>query len=243
MLEAVAGVLADVAVDSGPVVVVIEDVHWADPSTADFLRFLLTRLRDQRLLVVATHRTEGLAARPRLRRLLAELARLPAVTRLDLRPFDAAEASEYLHELLGHPVDQTAATRLVERTGGNPYYLAALGTAGAASALPHGLSDVLLGRLDALSADARAVAGALSVAGRPVEHDTLLRVVSAQTVPQDARLDALGVDAAVRELVDDGLLVIDGDRHGLAHALSPRRSTPTCCLPSVPGCTRRTPPR
>ena len=110
----------------GPVVVVLEDLQWVDSSSADFVRFLLSRMTANRLLVVATVRTDGLAARPRIRQLLSELGRLPSVRRLDLEPFDAAEVAEYLARVTGGDADADAAADVFRRTGGNPYYVETL---------------------------------------------------------------------------------------------------------------------
>ncbi len=75
-----------------PALLVLEDLHWADRSSRDLLVFLLSRLTAQRLVVLATYRTDDLHRRHPLRPVLSELVRLPAVERLDLGPLDAAES-------------------------------------------------------------------------------------------------------------------------------------------------------
>ncbi|MBD0291981.1 MAG: ATP-binding protein, partial [Jiangellaceae bacterium] len=85
----------------GPVVLILEDLHWADQSTRDLLAFLVGRMRDERLLIVASYRSDDLHRRHPLRPLLARLARLPVVERYELRPFDAAEMGRYLAALYG----------------------------------------------------------------------------------------------------------------------------------------------
>ena len=100
VLDAAATLLADLGRVRGPVVVVIEDLQWVDDSSAAFVRFLLTRVTSERLLLVATVRTDGLAAHPRGRRLVGELGRLPSVRRLDLAPFGPQEVARYL-DLVG----------------------------------------------------------------------------------------------------------------------------------------------
>ncbi len=79
LFDATAALLAGVGGVRGPVVVTVEDLQWVDSSSADFLRFLLSRMVSERVMVVATVRTDGLAARPGVRRLLSELGRLPRV--------------------------------------------------------------------------------------------------------------------------------------------------------------------
>ncbi|HZE16818.1 MAG TPA: ATP-binding protein, partial [Mycobacterium sp.] len=74
-----------------PVVLVIEDLHWADPSTRGFLSFLLRNIRRERLLLVATYRSDELHRRHPLRQFLAEVERLPVVERLAVAPFTRPE--------------------------------------------------------------------------------------------------------------------------------------------------------
>ena len=59
--------------------VVIEDLHWADSSSRDVLRFLVARMRDERVLLVASYRTDELHRRHPLRPMIAEMARHPNV--------------------------------------------------------------------------------------------------------------------------------------------------------------------
>ena len=163
LFDAVAALLAGVGRVRGPVVVAVEDLQWVDASSADFLRFLLSRMASERLMVVATVRTDGLAARPRVRRLLSELRRLPSVQRLDLVPFDAAEVAEYLARLAGGDHDPEVAAEVFRLTRGNPYYVQTLAAAGVGpgsgvdEGLPRALADLLVGRLDGLPDDARTV--------------------------------------------------------------------------------------
>src|SRR5947208_3534453 len=83
-----------------PLLLVLEDLHWADQSSRDLLRFLLSRgvlqrpaggAPTHRLAVFASYRADDLHRRHPLRPLLAELVRLPAVERLELRPMADAE--------------------------------------------------------------------------------------------------------------------------------------------------------
>jgi predicted ATPase len=97
--DAMTTLLGEVGHLRGPGVVVIEDLQWVDESSGEFLRFLVSRMQSERLLVVATVRSEGLAARPRVRGLLSELGRMGWVQRLDLAPFDESEVAEYLARL------------------------------------------------------------------------------------------------------------------------------------------------
>ena len=74
-----------------PLLLSVEDLHWADPSSRDVLRYLVARMRDEHVLVVASYRTDDLHRSHPLRPFLGELWRHPRVERLDLAPFTAGE--------------------------------------------------------------------------------------------------------------------------------------------------------
>src|SRR3954451_749746 len=95
VFDAVYALLTDLAATS-PVVLVLEDLHWADASTRRLLAFLVSRLRDQRLLIVGTYRGDDLHRRHPLRPLLAEMVRLQATERLELNPFDEADSRTFV---------------------------------------------------------------------------------------------------------------------------------------------------
>jgi DNA-binding CsgD family transcriptional regulator/tetratricopeptide (TPR) repeat protein len=214
LFDAMAALLTDLGRARGPVVVTVEDLQWVDSSSADFLRFLLSRMTSERLSVVATIRTDGLAARPGARRLVSELARLPSVRRLDLQPFDATEVVEYLEQLAGN-TDEGVAAEVFRRTRGNPYYVQTLAasmeqTGSLDEGIPRALADLLVGRLDGLTEDARTVVRCAAIVAQPVS-DRLLRRVVALT---DADLDE-----ALRLVVAEGLLIPDGAGYAFAHDL------------------------
>lgn len=215
LFDAMAAVLSGVGNSRGPVVVVVEDLQWVDSSSADFLRFLISRMASERVLVVATVRTDGLAARPGVRRLLSELGRLPSVTRIDLAPFDAAEVAELLGQATGSDPDPALAGEVLRRTGGNPYYAQTLAAAVAQTGrvdegIPRALADLLVGRLDGLADDVQHLLRCAAVAGRTVS-DRLLRQVAGLGDP--------AVDEAVRVAIAEGLLVADGAGYAFAHDL------------------------
>lgn len=214
LFDATAALLADVGRTRGPVVVVLEDLQWVDSSSADFVRFLLSRMTADRLLVVATVRTDGLAARPRIRQLLSELGRLPSVRRLDLEPFDAAEIAEYLARVTGAEADADAAADVLRRTGGNPYYVETLAgdvaSAGQEAGIPRVLADLLVGRVDALPYDARTVVRCAAVAAHAVP-DRLLRDVGG--------LGDADLDDALRVAIAVGVLASDGVGYSFVHDL------------------------
>ncbi|MFJ8632181.1 ATP-binding protein [Streptomyces sp. NPDC093568] len=222
LFEGIAGLLADLA-DLAPVLLVLEDLHWADQSSRDLLRFLLSRgilqrtaggAPGHRLAVFASYRADDLHRRHPLRPLLAELVRLPAVERLELRPMADTEVAQLVRAVQERPLPDTTVRRIVERAEGNAFYAEELvaATDTEAGGVPSGLADVLLIRFEQLSDTAQQVLRTAAVAGRRVEH-ALLR--GAVAIAEDE------LESALREAVGRQLLVPgDGDTYAFRHALA-----------------------
>ncbi|MGI5451897.1 ATP-binding protein [Streptomyces sp. CA-249302] len=222
LFEGVAGLLAEVA-DIAPLLVVLEDLHWADQSSRDLLRFLLSRgilqraaggVPTHRLALLASYRADDLHRRHPLRPLLAELVRLPAVERLELRPLADPEVAELVRALQERPLPDVTVRRIVERAEGNAFYAEELvaATDTGAGGVPSGLADVLLIRIEALSDTAQQVLRTAAVAGRRVEHDLLRDAVG---IPEDE------LESALREAIGRQLLVAGGgDTYAFRHALA-----------------------
>ena len=222
LFGAVLGMLADLAA-AAPVLLVLEDLHWADRSTRDLVTFLSRVLHRERIALVLTYRTDDLHRRHPLRPVVAELQRLPSVTAIDLRPLSAVAMAEHLTALSGGLLTWPVLDRVISRAEGNAYYAEELLTASPAglpegggagpdsTGLPAGLSDLLLARMERLSAAAQRVLRVAAVAGRHVDDELVMRA---------SGLDAAEYEEATREAVAARLLVADGDR-GLAfrHAL------------------------
>ena len=98
LFESVAALICELAAH-GPLLIVLEDVHWADRSSRDLLRYLLARCSDEPVAVVASYRADDLHRRHPLRPLLAELVRLPGVERLELGPLADAEVGALVRRL------------------------------------------------------------------------------------------------------------------------------------------------
>jgi DNA-binding CsgD family transcriptional regulator/tetratricopeptide (TPR) repeat protein len=159
-----------------PLLLVIEDLHWADRSTRDLFSFLLRSLRSGRVALIASYRSDELHRRHPLRPLLAELVRISDIERVELPPFNRAELTEHLEALIGERVDGAAVDRILARSEGNAFFAEELVAAGAIRAdvvLPEALADVLRGRIEALSESAQELLKVASVAGRRVPHQLL----------------------------------------------------------------------
>ena len=211
LFDAVLGVLTEVS-ESRPVVILLEDLHWADASTRNLLSFLLSRLRAQRLLVVGSYREEDVHRRHPLRGLLSELVRLATVERVDLHPFGAADARKFVEALADEPMPADVVSDIVARSEGNPFFAEELlATQTECNDLPAGLAEVLLSRLERLSPDTRRVARVISVANEPVMHGALAEV---------SGLGELELDEALREAVQHHVLVVLSDgSYTFRHAL------------------------
>jgi predicted ATPase len=195
-----------------PVVLAIEDIHWADRSTRDFLGFLVGNARRERLLLVCTYRTDELHRRHPLRPFLAQHERRPSVERVELRAFSLAELTAQLHGILDAPPDPALVRRLHERTGGNAFFTEELLAASADGAqLPDSLRDALMLRIEVLSEQAQAVLRMAAAHGPLVPHRLLAAVCD---------LDETELLAAVREAVTHHVLVQrDEETYAVRHAL------------------------
>ena len=200
LFEAVLGGLTMPTVDR-PVLFVVEDVHWADQATRDLLGFLFTRLLNQRVAIVATLRSDDLHRRHPLRPTLAEWSRLPAVERLHLDPLPDEDVRTLVRTLHTQPIAEADLRDIVTRADGNAFFAEELVAAAEQCAdpryLPWQLADLLLVRLDRLSADAREVIRVAAVGGRHISHATLSAVVD--MAPHT-------LDMALREAVDAHIL-------------------------------------
>jgi hypothetical protein len=156
------------------VVLAIEDIHWADHSTRDFLAFLIANARSERLLLVCSYRTHELHRGHPLRQFLAQHERRPAVERFDLRLFTEEELGEQLCGILGAEPDAALVQRLHERTGGNAFFAEELLAAAEGSTeLPGSLRDALNLRIEVLPEQAQDVLRLAAAHGRLVSHRLL----------------------------------------------------------------------
>ena len=109
-----------------PLVLVIEDVHWADRSSGDLLAFLVRNLRHGPVLLIVTFRSDELDGAPGLGRLVAELGRMDEVMRLQLARLSRGQVAAQLEGILGRAVAPVIADAVYQRCGGNPLFTEAL---------------------------------------------------------------------------------------------------------------------
>jgi DNA-binding CsgD family transcriptional regulator len=216
MFGAVLGLLTELAAGA-PVLLVLEDLHWADASTRDLVTFLSRMLHRERVALIGTYRTDDLHRRHPLRPVVAELQRLPGVISVDLAPLEPSALAEHLTAAAPGRLNATELNDIMARAEGNAYYAEELlaasvsGYPGDRNALPAGLAALLLSRVEQLSDATQRVLRAAAVAGRKAD-DELVRAASG--------LEAAEYEGAVREAVTHQLLVPDGtEGYVFRHAL------------------------
>lgn len=202
-----------------PVLLVLEDIHWADPASLELLPHLSVRLRQLPLLVVATYRPGDLRPGNLLRRVLSDLQRAGA-TRMDLTRLDLS-AVRRLTEVALPGLTSTAALarRLFERTGGHAMFVRELlATAVKAGSipqeddpLPETVQQAIEERLARLSPEGERAIAAAAVIGERFAYDLLARVV-----PEPE------LGTALEEALEQRILRLEGrggDRFAFDHVL------------------------
>jgi tetratricopeptide (TPR) repeat protein len=201
-----------------PLVLVLDDLHWADSESLLLLRFFAAEIRPLALLVIGTHREIETRQLPGAPRLLADAARLGQ--RVVLRGLDAREIETMVHGALGAVPDD--ALHAIERASeGNPFFVKELiallardGLApGATLALPDEVREVIRRRLEPLAAPTRHLLGVAAIIGREFELPLLCAIAGLPSAEAFALL-AEAVDAGLVHEVGSGL-----ERYRYAHAL------------------------
>lgn len=206
--EAIADVL-EAAAARRPVVVLIEDLHWADEATLSTLAFLLRVLAGHRVLFVVTCRVDEVRRGGAVRSFLVEAERARLLDRMTLARLDAVQVRAMVESLNG-PIDDAAFARLLDRSEGVPFFVEEL-SCNAAGPLPESLRDLLLVRFDALGDDAKRVVRTVSGSDGAVGHELLSEIAG---LP-DERLDA-----GIREAAGAAVLAVRADdSYGFRHAL------------------------
>jgi ATP/maltotriose-dependent transcriptional regulator MalT len=211
VFEALLALLQSLA-EEEPVLLVIEDLHWADRSTRLFMSFLSRSMCSERLLLVGTYRSDELHRRHPLRPLLAELGSDPYARVIELPRFTAEEVHDQLEGILAEPPRHELVERLYARSEGNPLYAEEILAAGldGRGALPPTLRDALMLRVERLPPSAQRVLQRLAL--QPAADHALLAAVSG--------LDERAMHDAVREAVANHIVVTVGDDgYGFRHAL------------------------
>jgi predicted ATPase/DNA-binding CsgD family transcriptional regulator len=202
----------DALAQEAPLTLVLEDIHWADRSTRDFLAFAARNLCKERVLLLATYRTDELHRRHPLRPLLPDLQRQEEVTLLTVERLTRPELAELLIDILGEAPDDDLLDRLFARCEGNPLFAEELLAAGhdGHGDLPPTLRDALILRVEALP---DATQGLLRVVAAAARADEALLAEVADLEPAVLR-------PALREGLASNVLTLGEDgRYAFRHAL------------------------
>ncbi|MBV9950669.1 MAG: AAA family ATPase [Acidimicrobiia bacterium] len=196
--DAVGRLLTSAAADE-PLVVVLEDIHWADADSLRLLDYLATELHDAAVAVVVTVRPDEAQPGTAVAGTLAALARRADLVRVELTGLGPEHMRTFALEVGGLDLDAAAADSLHGRTSGNPFFLTELVRLLSAergrrhepistTAVPASVRDVVRRRVERLPDDSRTVLSVAAVAGAAVGIDVLAQACA---IDADAVLDAL----------------------------------------------------
>ncbi|WP_225221833.1 helix-turn-helix transcriptional regulator [Microbacterium gallinarum] len=189
------------------VVVVIEDLQWADAATLALLKTLASTLRGRHLTIAATYRSDDIDRFHPLRPVLAELDRTRAIIRIEIGRLSPDEVAEQVAQLAADARDVEA---LAERSGGIPFLVEELVDLGDRG-LPDTLRELVLARYSRLSDEGQETVRAMAAGGMHTDHDVLVAV---------SALDDHALDLAVREAIDARVVLADGAGYAFRHALT-----------------------
>lgn len=191
-----------------PVVLAVEDIHWADAATRELIQFLHHNLQRSRVLLLLTDRTDEPAPNDAHLTLVAELVRAGAEI-IELRSLTADDIRHLLAARGGTDIADDMAREIHQRSGGNPLYCEFLQDAWAGGeALPDTLKDLLLARTARLSHRTRTLLELLAVIGHPASQDMLA-----------ALWDGPGLRTGLREAVAAKVITSHDGRYQFRHSL------------------------
>ena len=197
-----------------PLLLVIEDAHWADASTRHLIRFVLSHGFHGPVHVVVSYRADDLHRRHPLRQALSEWVRLPGVRRIELEPLDDSDVVDLIRAHGADALESDSLLAVVRRAAGNAFFAEELLDAGLSNvdgALPETLADLLLMRLERLDDNARRLVRAAACSDARYDYAVLTRVVG---LPEDE------LDDALRSAIDHKVLTrVGDDSYWFRHAL------------------------
>ncbi|MBN9222971.1 MAG: helix-turn-helix transcriptional regulator [Mesorhizobium sp.] len=188
---------------AGATLLVIEDLHWADDATLDFVRFLGRRIANTHILLLLTARTDRSEGQMRVRRALGEIPSA-SVVRIDIPLLSEAAVLS-----LAHAAGRDGGA-IYRASAGNAFFVTELLSAGSETALPASVRDAVVARAERLSPGARAMLDAVSVFPRRADAWALTGLC--------------GISAAgqLAECVSNGLLDDLGDAYAFRHEIARR---------------------
>ncbi|WP_028059144.1 ATP-binding protein [Candidatus Solirubrobacter pratensis] len=222
--DAVAALIGEIGAEA-PVVLVFDDLHWADRPTVQLLRHLVRAPAPRRALFLGTYRESEISERHLLHELIGDLRREGTLRRLELGGLNEGEVAELVIALSAAPATGSFVRALAGETDGNPFFIEEVvrhirDTSGALTeeitleeaGVPDGVREVTARRLRRLSENARSVLLVASVIGREFDFDVLEAVV---TQSGDELVEALEEGVEARVLREAGHV----GRYAFTHAL------------------------
>lgn len=213
-----------------PMLLILEDVHWADQTSLELLHHLAHRAPSLSILIIATYRSDELHATHPLRKLLGSMARDRVGEEIRLLPLTSDETAEMLNGILGREPDPAFARAVWKRAEGNPFFveeivsvLSSSGTVNPGDVdegavdrlpLPSTVSESILARVNALGPGAVEVISAASVIGRTVEFEDLRGVLGMSELELLEMIEELVAHQLLREEKSEG-----PDCYAFPHAL------------------------
>ena len=196
--------------ETQPVMVVIEDIHWADASSLDLLNYLARTAAQKRLLVLLTCRDEALSRSPITRRAVGDLSRASLSRQIQLHPLTSAQVRQLLAASDAR-LRPSESDRVIELCDGNPFLALELSSHdGIDGAGAETLRELLLEPINELADDARFAVHVAAVLGQYIPHSVLEYAVA-------ERADS--VAATLRLLTERGFLVKGPERYHFRHAI------------------------
>jgi len=213
IFDAITASLSRKATDK-PIILVIEDAHWVDPTTAEYLMSVEKRLSDQSILLLTISRPGEMTDQ-----LLAAMKG----TRLELEPILDTDAYKLVTTLAGNAVSDDLCTKIIQRAGGLPLFLEELANVVSSDAnedIPDSLQELLLTRLDGLG-PAKRIAQLASVFGHTFSKSELFAL---------DELSGINAEPLFDQLLSKGLFITTGFGYRFRHALMQEVSYETLLL-------------
>ena len=175
-----------------PIIMIAEDIHWADQATLDFLRFVGRRIETAKAVVLCTYRDDEVASDHPLLPVLGQLLPLPTTHRLEVPALTEAAVGQLALESTVDPAE------LHRVTGGNAFYVTEILAGG--GTLPPTVQDAVLARVSRLDRQPRAVVEAVSIAPRSLRVDHAMHLIAASAAQVDSAVASGVIEGATNDL-------------------------------------------
>ncbi len=194
-----------------PMVLIIEDIHWADRSSRDLIAFLSRNVSAIPMLMVLTYRSDELHRTHPLRPVLAELTRVGGVVKIEVPRFTEDEVARQMAAILGTTPTYSRVSTVFDRSAGIPLFVEALLDCLGGETLPESLHDLIIGQVERLPEETQRVLRIAAAGGNRVGHDLLCAV---------SGLSEADLEDAIRPAVAGNVIQIsDGRAYTFRHAL------------------------